>query len=163
MAVNILEKLSSVGMSISIDDFGTGYASLSYLQRFPLRQIKIDRSFISNLMKGSNDATIVSAIIAMGHSMGLRVVAEGVETEEQLRFLQDLQCDEMQGYLVSRPIPGEDATELLSRSSSINRMILEYGVNEVAGMGKLTSGTNSGMIGVLNEFPEKYEKPYIVK
>ncbi len=154
-AVSILEKLSNAGFSISVDDFGTGYSSLSYLKRFPLSKVKIDRSFISDFMQGSSDAAIVSAIIAMSHSLGLRVVAEGVETEEQLRFLQDLHCDEMQGYLVSRPVPREEVNDLLAQASSIRRMILENGVDYGGLMHHQGVGAASGMIGVLNDFPEE--------
>ena len=152
-AAGTLEKLSKAGLSIALDDFGTGYSSLSYLKRFPLSKVKIDRSFISDFMQESNDAAIVSAIIAMSHSLGLRVVAEGVETDEQLRFLQDLHCDEMQGYLISRPVPREEATDLLARASSIRRMILDYGINFVELMEFQGSSLITEMGGVLNDFP----------
>ncbi len=152
-AVNILESLNDAGFCISVDDFGTGYSSLSYLKRFPLSKVKIDRSFISDFTKGASDAAIVSAIIAMSHSLGLRVVAEGVETEEQLRFLQDLQCDEIQGYLISKPVPAEDASDFLAQSSSIQRMIKDYGVQYAELAAYQGSGAACGMIGILNEFP----------
>ncbi len=154
-AVTTLDKLSNAGLSITLDDFGTGYSSLSYLKRFPLQKIKIDRSFISDFMSGSNDAAIVSAIIAMSHSLGLRVVAEGVETDEQLRFLQDLHCDEMQGYFVSRPVPRKEAGDLLARSSSIRRMILEYGINFAELMKFQGSSLATEMAGIISEFPKK--------
>lgn len=154
-AVAILQSLNDAGFGISVDDFGTGYSSLDYLKLFPLSKVKIDRSFISDFMAGSNDAAIVSAIIAMSHSLGLRVVAEGVETEEQLRFLQDLHCDEIQGYLISRPVPREEAEDLLAQPSSIRRMILEYGGN-ASGLKKHEGASPaSGMIGILNDFPVK--------
>ena len=152
-AIATLRKISDAGLSISLDDFGTGYSSLSYLKRFPLNKVKIDRSFISDFMEGSNDAAIVSAIIAMSHSLGLRVVAEGVETDEQLRFLQDLHCDEMQGYLVSRPVPRDEASDLLARASGIKRMILDYGINFVELMEFQGPNLITGMAGVLNDFP----------
>lgn len=161
-AVAVLEKLSNAGVCISIDDFGTGYSSLSYLRRFPISKVKIDRSFISSFMQDSNnDAAIVSAIIAMSHTLGIRVVAEGVETEEQLRFLQDLHCDEMQGYLISRPVPREEIDDLLAQSSSIRRMILDYDMNYAGQMGHLGAGSASGMISVLNDFPAKNVEPLI--
>ena len=153
-AVDVLMQLSEAGFGISVDDFGTGYSSLNYLRRFPLSKVKIDRSFITDFTQAENDAAIVSAIIAMSHSLGLRVVAEGVETEEQLRFLQDLQCDEIQGYLISKPLPREAATDLLARSEGIKRMIVDYGIG---GNGMQTSpamSSSPGIIGVLNEFPE---------
>ena len=152
-AVTILEKLSKAGLSISLDDFGTEYSSLRYLKRFPLDKIKIDQSFITDFVRDTNDAAIVSAIIAMSHSLGLQVVAEGVETEEQLRFLQDLQCDEMQGYLISKPVPRDEAGRLLAESSGVRRMIMKgCMVNSPMGHegGPLVA---TGMIGVLNDFP----------
>ena len=110
-----LKKLKSAGITISIDDFGTGYSSLSYLKRFPIDSLKIDRSFVSDLTTNPDDAAIATAIILMGHSLKLHVVAEGVETESQLQFLQALQCNEIQGFLISRPVPAEQA-ELLLRA-----------------------------------------------
>lgn len=154
-AVSILEKLHHAGFGISVDDFGTGYSSLSYLKRFPLSKVKIDRSFISDFTQGKNDAALVSAIIAMSHSLDLRVVAEGVETEEQLRFLQDLHCDEIQGFLISKPIPSEEAGDLLAQSSSIQRLIMDYGVNYAELTAQQGMSSVSGMIGILNDFPQK--------
>lgn len=121
-----LTKLRDSGISISIDDFGVGYSSLVYLQRFPATKVKIDRSFIMNLTENPNDSAIVAAVIAMSHSLGLRVVAEGVETEEQLRFLQDLQCDEMQGYLVSQPLQVNEMNTFLTEPGPIRHLITEY-------------------------------------
>ncbi len=158
-AVGILEKLSNAGLRISIDDFGTGYSSLSYLKRFPLSSVKIDRAFIADFMRSSNDAAIVSAIIAMSHSLGLRVVAEGVETEEQLRFLQDLHCDEMQGYLVSKPVPREEVSELLAQTFCFRHMVQECGVNYAGLMDHQAADSASGMIGILNDFPVKDAGP----
>ncbi len=105
--------LHKAGMKISIDDFGTGYCSLNHLKRFPISGVKIDRSFIRDITTDSDDAGIIKAIIAMAHDMELRVVAEGVETEAQLAFLRNLRCDEIQGFLISPPVPHDEAGMLL--------------------------------------------------
>jgi diguanylate cyclase (GGDEF)-like protein/PAS domain S-box-containing protein len=115
-AIRVLTALSDMGIEISIDDFGTGYSSLSYLKRFPIDKIKVDRSFVRDIATDPEDAAIVTAIIAMAHSLDCRVVAEGVETEEQLRFLRDRGCDDSQGYYFSRPLP---AQELRDRFASL--------------------------------------------
>jgi len=107
-AIVMLERLSQMGVDISIDDFGTGYSSLSYLKRFSINKLKIDQSFISNISNDKDDAAIVQAIIALAHSLRLRVVAEGVEQQEQLDFLRLVGDDEYQGYLHSRPLPAAE-------------------------------------------------------
>ncbi len=111
--ITMLNKLKNMGIKLSIDDFGTGYSSFSYLKRFPLDIIKIDRSFIRDITKNHEDAVIVKAIIAMAHTLKLSVVAEGVETEQQLAILRELGCDVMQGYLLSPPVPAEEASKFL--------------------------------------------------
>lgn len=113
LASQLLKDLSAMGIPLAMDDFGTGYSSLSYLKRFPLDTIKIDRSFVKDLVADSDDAEIVRTIITMGHSLRRRIVAEGVETAEQLAVLNDLECDEIQGYLVSPPVAPERIVELL--------------------------------------------------
>lgn len=110
---NVLQKLESMGVYLSIDDFGTGYSSLSRLQLLPLHILKIDRSFIQNLTTDSKVAHIVKAIVALGNSLGLKLTAEGVETQEELEFLKSINCENVQGFLFYRPLPAERATEIL--------------------------------------------------
>ncbi len=108
-----LRKLKDMGAHISIDDFGTGYSSLMYLKTFPIDTIKIDKSFVKDMTTDSDDQAITQAIISMAHSLKLDVVAEGVETKEQLELLKSQNCDIIQGYLFSRPIPADDIPPLL--------------------------------------------------
>jgi EAL domain-containing protein (putative c-di-GMP-specific phosphodiesterase class I) len=102
--INILCQLKNLGVKISLDDFGTGYSSLSYVNRLPIDTIKIDRSLIINLEEGSKNILIVKSIIRMAHSLNIKVVAEGIETEEQFNILNELQCDLIQGYLIGSPM-----------------------------------------------------------
>ena len=111
--VGVLTQVRDMGIHISIDDFGTGYSSLAHLKRFSVNTLKIDRTFVQDIEKNSTDAAITSAIISMGSSLNLKVVAEGVETEGQFDMLKEKQCDEMQGYLFSKPVPVEAVAELL--------------------------------------------------
>ncbi len=112
-----LNHLKALGYKLSIDDFGTGYSSLSYLKRFPIDSLKIDRSFVNNIANDADDAVIAKTIISLAHNLRLIVVAEGIESEEQLVFLQEHQCDVGQGYLFSRPVPSENAGTLLAKKS----------------------------------------------
>lgn len=105
-------QLKALGISFSLDDFGTGYSSLQYLKRLPLDQIKIDQSFVRNLHKDMDDKAIVQTIIAMGRSLGLQVIAEGVENQEHWRYLKQHQCDAFQGYYFCKPV---SATEMVQR------------------------------------------------
>jgi diguanylate cyclase (GGDEF)-like protein/PAS domain S-box-containing protein len=114
-AVSILRRLKSLGVRIAMDDFGTGYSSLSYLQSFPFDKIKIDRAFINNLDRNPQSAAIVRAVIGLGRGLALPVVAEGVETEEQLAFLSREACNEVQGFLIGRPYPIDSYAELTGR------------------------------------------------
>jgi EAL domain-containing protein (putative c-di-GMP-specific phosphodiesterase class I) len=104
-AGSALRELRGLGLHIAVDDFGTGYSSLTYLKRFPVETIKIDRSFVLGLGLEADDTSIVEAVVQLGHSLGLRVVAEGVETPLQLTRLRELRCDNGQGYLFGRPRP----------------------------------------------------------
>lgn len=118
----LLKKLHGRGLHIAVDDFGTGYSSLSYLKRFSVDTLKIDRSFVRELAVNADDGTVVAAIIAMAHRMGIRVVAEGVETEAQLGYLRSLQCDEVQGYLFAKPMPADEAEAWLRAASQQSPM-----------------------------------------
>jgi len=111
--VATLKKLKDVGIKIAIDDFGTGYSSLNYLKRMPVDRLKVDQSFVRDIHKDPESTTIVEAIISLGHSLKLKVIAEGVETEQQLEFLRDRGCEEFQGFHFSRPVPVEQFTALL--------------------------------------------------
>ncbi len=112
-AARNLKALKALGVQLSLDDFGTGYSSLAQLKRFPFDFVKIDRSFVSGVDSNPGDKAIAAAIIAMAHSMGLKVVAEGVETEAQLGVMRTLKCDEMQGYLFSKPLPAGEFEALV--------------------------------------------------
>ena len=120
--IAILHELTKMGLQFSLDDFGTGYSSLSYLRCFPLYSLKIDRSFISDTITNKATANIVKAIIAMAHSLNIKVVAEGVETEDQVDFLYAQNCDEIQGFVRSRPLSPKQATEALEREKEGNGM-----------------------------------------
>ena len=116
--VSQLQRLKGLGVSIAIDDFGTGYSALGYLRRFPVDVIKIDRSFVAAISASPDDADFVSAVIAMARRLKLTVVAEGVETKEQLSFLKANACDLAQGFLFSKPLPPEEFRRLLSTEAS---------------------------------------------
>ena len=115
-ALSILNRLEKMGISLSIDDFGTGHSSLSYLKRLPVNEIKIDRSFVMEMEASENDAKIVHATIDLSHNLGLKVVAEGVETETALKMLKALNCDFAQGYYLSRPVPAAELVNWLGNS-----------------------------------------------
>ena len=117
-AIENVHALKGMGIRIAIDDFGTGYSSLSYLKHFPIDVLKIDRSFVHDIPADSDNTAIVTAIVAMAHSLKLTVIAEGVETEEQRAFLCNQHCEEMQGFLFSRPLPLPKLEFLLHASAS---------------------------------------------
>jgi EAL domain-containing protein (putative c-di-GMP-specific phosphodiesterase class I) len=116
-AMKQLDILSEYGISLAMDDFGTGYSSLSYLQQLPLDKIKIDQSFVKSLPDNSQDTAIANAIIALGTSLSLRVIAEGVESEEQVEFLTERGCFQAQGYYFSPPLSGDELTTVLSKTA----------------------------------------------
>ena len=117
-ALNVLNDFSALGISLSTDDFGTGYSSLSYLHRFPFNRLKIDRSFINKMDSDAKSGEIVRTILMLAQNLHLEAVAEGIETEEQLRMLQSLGCGFGQGYLFSRPVSVAEVEKLLSKGLS---------------------------------------------
>lgn len=120
----ILHSLKSLGIKLSLDDFGTGYSSLSYLKLFPFDKVKIDQSFVRNMLTNNEDAVIATVVVSMAHGLGLRVIAEGVETEAQCAFLRDNMCDEIQGYLFSRAIPEAEIQVLLANAQRLPAHLL---------------------------------------
>jgi EAL domain-containing protein (putative c-di-GMP-specific phosphodiesterase class I) len=119
---SVLKALRAKGVQVAVDDFGTGYSSLSYLRTFSIDALKIDQSFIRQITTAPGEMSLVTAVISMGRSLKLRTVAEGVETQEELTFLQAHQCDEAQGYLFSRPLPPKQFAKLLE--TGISEMVL---------------------------------------
>ena len=119
-AVEILEEVKSLGINISIDDFGTGYSSLSYLKKFPINTLKIDQSFISSIdSKKPSSSSIANLVIDLGHKLGMNVIAEGVETQEQVDFLKKYTCDKIQGYIISEPVNEVEFTLLLEKNTNL--------------------------------------------
>jgi len=110
---SVLQTLREKGVKVAVDDFGTGYSSLSYLRKFPVDALKIDQSFVRQIAVPPHETAIVTAIIGMGRSLGLKVIAEGVETKEELDFLRSHHCEQGQGYYFSRPVPAEQFAEVL--------------------------------------------------
>jgi EAL domain-containing protein (putative c-di-GMP-specific phosphodiesterase class I) len=117
LAVATMNGLQRLGVQISIDDFGTGYSSLSALKTFPVQRLKIDKSFINDLATDEDDQAVTSAVISLGQKLNLRVLAEGVETDEQVAFLRRNNCDEMQGHLFSKPVPAQDIEKLFQHKA----------------------------------------------
>jgi EAL domain-containing protein (putative c-di-GMP-specific phosphodiesterase class I) len=119
VAVETLDRLKGMGIKLSIDDFGTGFSSLSYLKRFPIDVLKIDQSFVRDITSDSGDAVIARSIIALAHSLKLKVIAEGVETEIQLAYLYAHHCDAIQGYYFSRPMSASDCEQMLTQGKRL--------------------------------------------
>ncbi len=118
---DVLNELKDIGVLLALDDFGTGYSSLSHLKRFPIDALKIDQSFVRDLTMDEDDAGIVTAVIGMGKSLHMRVIAEGVETREQLEILQEHGCPQGQGYYFCRPVPAEEFGQLLERDITLRQ------------------------------------------
>jgi diguanylate cyclase len=116
----VLHALKKIGLHLALDDFGTGYSSLNHLKRFPIDTLKIDRSFVHGIATNSDDASIVGAMISMGNHLHKRVVAEGVETPDQLAFLQNHECPYGQGYYFSQPVAARECTQLLRHGIAVN-------------------------------------------
>ena len=114
-AIDLLTMIKARGVRLAIDDFGTGYSSMSLIKRFPIDTLKIDRSFVRELPRDTEDKAIAEAIIGIGKALGLTIIAEGVETAEQERFLKERACDQMQGYLLSKPVPADDIPAIVRR------------------------------------------------
>jgi diguanylate cyclase len=121
----LLEELSELGVVVAIDDFGTGYSSMSYLQRFPIDKLKIDRSFISDVASNAGDESIVRAIISLAHGLRLKVIAEGVESEEQLGILRRMGCDQYQGFYRSPAVPAAEIEKFARNDAARQKTIGE--------------------------------------
>ena len=113
--IRLLNELRSIGVKVSLDDFGTGYSSLNYLKKLPINNLKIDKSFVDEITTLKSEKVIAKAVIVLAHDLNLTVIAEGVETPEQLSFLKIQDCDKAQGYLFSKPIPADEFEELLRK------------------------------------------------
>jgi diguanylate cyclase len=134
-SIHILEAVSRMGVLVSVDDFGTGYSSMSYLRRFPIDKLKIDRCFVDQMTRRPEDASIVRAIISLAHSLHLKVIAEGVETPEQLKLLAELGCDQYQGYYFSRALPSAQFMQLLQQEPAMSDEEAERTHSKLAALG----------------------------
>jgi EAL domain-containing protein (putative c-di-GMP-specific phosphodiesterase class I) len=119
-AAQLLRDIREIGVRIAVDDFGTGYSSLAYIKKFPVNTLKIDQVFVTDIVHDAHDEAIVASILSMAASLNLKVVAEGVETKEQLELLRKMGCEEVQGYYLSKPLPAEKIAELLKKSNGID-------------------------------------------
>jgi EAL domain-containing protein (putative c-di-GMP-specific phosphodiesterase class I) len=133
LATRILGELRDLGVAVALDDFGTGYSSLSHLQELPITTVKVDRSFVSRVDTDAGAAAIVKAVIGLSHSLGLQVIAEGIESDAQLRLLQAMGCDIGQGFLFAHPLPADVFRALLATRSGYERIIVpDLGTDESA-------------------------------
>ena len=123
-ALNMMQRLRERGIHLALDDFGTGYSSLAYLKRFPINTLKIDKAFIDDIAKASEDRYMTQSIITIAHNLGLKVVAEGVEEEEQLSILRQFNCEMLQGYLYSKPLNSARFEALLTENHHLSKIIL---------------------------------------
>jgi EAL domain-containing protein (putative c-di-GMP-specific phosphodiesterase class I) len=139
MTLDVLKRLSALGTHLWLDDLGTGQSSLRHLKRWPLDRVKIDHSFVRDVPHDASDSAIVSAVIAMAHALDLRVIAEGVETQAQLEFLREQDCEEIQGHLISKPVPADEISAMLKRlvQQSGNPTELRKSTDEKANRGEL--------------------------
>ncbi len=118
-AIKVMMALKELGVKLSLDDFGTGYSSLNYLKRFPVDRLKIDRSFVAEIVNDQTGQLIAENIVKLAHALELKIVAEGVETVEQLNLIRAMGCDELQGYIFSRPLPDSDINQLLETQCNL--------------------------------------------
>ncbi len=118
-AVKTLNELRNLGVKLSLDDFGTGFSSLNYLKRFPIDALKIDRSFILDMVNDSRDASVVESIISLAHNLSINVIAEGIETTQQLDMLRSYQIEEVQGYLFSKPVDSKAVNDILQQGTTV--------------------------------------------
>jgi EAL domain-containing protein (putative c-di-GMP-specific phosphodiesterase class I) len=137
VTVSVLQELKAMGVTLAIDDFGTGYSSFSYLRQFHVNNLKIDRSFISDVATNPDDAAITAAIISMAKSLHLRVIAEGVENEAQMSFLRAHHCDEIQGYYFRKPLSADDAADNLRRTAESD-LAMHNGTRSQSDLSNLT-------------------------
>jgi len=142
VAANIqaLSEMRKLGVSVAIDDFGTGYSSLAYLTRLPIQTLKIDRAFVASMFDDTNAMTLVSTIVTLAHSLGLSVVAEGVETEQQQRVLDELHCDLIQGYRISKPVNVEAIEALVAPGPPVAPVALSLVRQEGDGIRRSAGG-----------------------
>jgi ActR/RegA family two-component response regulator len=149
--IQAMHELKQLGVSLSLDDFGTGYSSLSYLRRYPVDRIKIDQSFIRDMVVHAGSAALVRSILAMAHNLGLETIAEGVETTEQFEYLRKQPCDEMQGFLFSRAVPAPEIARMLSDGSRL----LSSEAAAVAHFGVLVVAEDATMLEELRQCLER--------